>query len=158
VTLTPQGDATISSVSASTNYGSATTLSVDKDGPIQDYLLRFAIPSTCSPTGGSLSLTVAGGTNNISAHGGDFYASPDNGWTESSVTWSTAPAATGTPVSLGAVALKAKATVNISSLLSSGVHNGMLTMRVSTTSADAAVYVSRNPAGTNGPSLQLTCD
>lgn len=158
VTLAPTNDATISQVNPTTNYGTATTLAVDADGAIQDFLLKFAVPSTCaSPTAANLTLRVGTGSNNNSARGGDFYAAPDNGWTEGSVTYASAPARTGSPVSLGAVALGTAYQVDVSSLLQTGLTNGQFSIRASTTSNDAAVYVSRNASGGNGPSLRLTC-
>ena len=107
VTLTAQDDATISKLSTGTNYGHASTLTVDADGNMNDFLLNFAIPASCSnPTAASLTLTVAGGSNNDSAHGGDFYAAAASNWSESTVTASNAPPiVTGTKASLGAVAL-----------------------------------------------------
>jgi hypothetical protein len=101
-----------------------------------------------------LTLTVGGSTNNNSVKGGDFYRAPDNGWTESDVTWNSAPAATGSPVSLGAVSLSTAYTVDVTSLVSAP---GSVSIRASTTSGDAAAYLSKEASATTRPQLEVTC-
>jgi fibronectin type 3 domain-containing protein len=152
-TLAPSADATISSATPTTNAGSGTRLTVDSPGV--DFLLRFDLPSSCSSVSKALlTLTVGGSTNNNSVKGGDFYRAPDNGWTESDVTWNSAPAATGSPVSLGAVSLSTAYTVDVTSLVSAP---GSVSIRASTTSGDAAAYLSKEASATTRPQLEVTC-
>jgi fibronectin type 3 domain-containing protein len=159
-TVLAKDDATISKLAANTgtNYGSATTLTVDGDGNVNDFLLNFAIPAACTPTAASLTLTVGGGSTNSSTHGGDFYAAPGT-WSEGTVTATSAPTTTGTAVSLGTVAVNTAYSVDVTSLLGAGVTNGVLSIRATTTSNDAAAYVSKNASNgsTAGPKLALTC-
>jgi hypothetical protein len=160
VTVAPSGDATVSSAAgkADTNYGKLTTLTVDADGSISDFLVSFVVPSTCAPTAAVLSLTVAGGSSNNSSNGGDFYAAPGV-WNETTVTASNAPVRVGSAVHTGAVALNAMYQIDVGSLLGAGISNGVFSIRATTPSTDAAVYVSKNATNgaTAGPTLQLTC-
>jgi hypothetical protein len=67
---------------------------------------------------------------------------------------------TGSPVSLGAVAINTAYTLNVTSLLPPGAGGGsIVSIRARTTSSDAAIYVSRDAANgsTAGPHLNLTC-
>ena len=159
--ITATGDATISKLSTNVavNYGKATTLTVDADGSINDFLLGFQLPTTCTPTAATLTLTVGSGSTANSTRGGDFYAAP-GAWDEGSVTANTAPSAQGAAVSLGAVAINTAYAIDVSSLLGAGVSaSGYFSIRASTMSNDAAAYVSKDAinGSTAGPSLQLTC-
>ena len=157
----PTDDATISraSATAGTNYGRTSTLAVDGDQNLNDFLLRFTVPQGCSPTAASLTLTVASGSSSGSSRGGDFYAAPGT-WGEGTVHAINAPSVTGSPVSLGAVAINRAYTLNVTSLLPPGIAGGStISIRARTISSDAAVYVSRDAANgsTAGPRLSLTC-
>lgn len=160
VTVAATDDATISKLSANAdvNYGQASTLTVDGDQNLNDFLMNFAVPASCTPTAATLTLTVGTGSTYGSSHGGDVYAAPGT-WSESTVTANTAPALTGSPVSFGAVSLNTSYSLDVSSLLTAATTAGNVSLRVSTTSGDAAVYVSRNASnGTSaGPHLTLTC-
>jgi hypothetical protein len=161
VTVLATDDATISRLSANTttNYGTLSTLTVDADQNMNDFLMKFTVPAGCTPTAASLTMTVSSGSTSNSAHGGDFYAAPGT-WTEQSVTAATAPPTTGTPVSLGAVAINTAYSLDITALLPANATSGtIISLRATTTSNDAAVYVSRNAtnASTAGPQLHLTC-
>ncbi|MEY2581309.1 MAG: hypothetical protein QOE09_1158 [Ilumatobacteraceae bacterium] len=160
VTVVASDDATVSSAAgkADTNYGQLTTLTVDADGSISDFLLNFAVPSTCTGTAAVLSLTVAGNSSNNSVNGGDFYAAPGT-WNETTVTATNAPAHVGAAVHTGAVALNTTYQIDVTSLMGAGTTNGVFSIRATTPSTDAAVYVSKNATNgtTAGPKLQLTC-
>jgi len=159
VTVAPTDDATISKATGNTgtNYGKATSLTVDADGTMNDFLLKFPVPTGCTPTAATLALTVGAGSTNSSAHGGDFYAAPGT-WAETTVTADNAPAITGSPVSVGAVAVNTAYSLNVTPLLS-GISGGILSLRATTTSNDAAVYVSKDATtgSTAGPHLTFTC-
>ncbi len=159
VTVAPTDDATISKAAGNTgtNYGKATSLTVDADGTMNDFLLKFPVPTGCTPTAATLALTVGAGSTNSSTHGGDFYAAPGT-WAETTVTADNAPAVTGSPVSLGAVAVSTAYSLNVTPLLS-GISGGILSLRATTTSNDAAAYVSKDATtgSTAGPHLTFTC-
>jgi hypothetical protein len=160
VTVAPSDDATIAKVAGSTttNYGSTATLTVDADQNQNDFLMKFPIPTGCTPSAATLSLTVAGGSTSGSARGGSVYAAP-GAWAEKTVTAATAPPATGTPVTIGAVAAKTSYLLDVSALLAQATTNATISLRAATTSNDAATYVSNNAsnAATAGPKLLLTC-
>src|SRR5664279_2768414 len=161
VTVAASDDATISKLSANTgtNYGNLSTLTVDSDQNVNDFLMKFTVPAGCTPSAASLTVTVGSATNSNSGHGGSFYAAPGS-WSEGTVTAANAPLVTGSPVTLGAVAVSTAYTLNVSSLLPAGATGGsIVSLRATTTSTDAAVYVSRNATNgaTAGPQLQLTC-
>jgi hypothetical protein len=154
VTLAPAADATIAQ-GATANAGGGARLTAD-NSPVSDFLMRFAVPSSCaSPRGATLALTVGSGTDNGSAKGGDVYAAADNGWSEGSVIWDTAPARGGSPVAaFGAVAVGGTYTVGVSPLVTGP---GPVTIRIGTTSGDAAAYWSREGSSTQGPRLTVAC-
>lgn len=161
VSVPATDDATISKLAANanTNYGTLATLTVDADQNMNDFLLNFTVPSACTPTAAALTLTVAAGTNDGSAHGGNVYAAPGT-WTDSTVTAANAPPAIGSPVSFGAVAQNNPYTIGVTTLMPSGAGPGsVISLRATTTSNDAAVYVSSRASNgaTAGPMLTLTC-
>jgi fibronectin type 3 domain-containing protein len=154
VTLAPTDDASINQVTP-VNAGTGTRLTAD-NSPVVDFLLKFTVPSTCaSVSSAKLTLTVGGGTDNGSVKGGDIFAAPDNGWSQSTVTWTSAPAKNGAAVaSIGAVAINTAYTVDVSPLATGP---GVVSIRVSTTSGDAAAYLSKEASATAGPRLAVTC-
>ena len=159
VTVAATDDATISKATGNTgiNYGKATSLTVDADGTMNDFLLKFPVPTGCTPTAATLALTVGPGSTNSSTHGGDFYNAPGS-WTEATVTAANAPAVQGSPVSLAAVAVNTAYSLNVTSLLA-GISGGVLSLRATTTSNDAAAYVSKDAANGSaaGPHLTFSC-
>jgi Concanavalin A-like lectin/glucanases superfamily len=157
IRLSPTDDATVSALNAATSYGTAKTLTVDVDQAMQDFLLGFSVPSGCTPATAALTLTVGAGSTNASVYGGDLYAAPDNGWAEASVTYGTAPARTGSPVSLNFPVTSSTAyTLDVTPLLAAGLTGSRVSLRMTTPSKDAAAYVSRNaPAAV--PLLAITC-
>lgn len=154
-TFNSAGDATIDLTNSGTNYGSDTKLVVD-NSPVDDFLLKFNVnASSCqSITGATLRLT-----NNAdgSVKGGDFYTTGSN-WSESTVTWTTAPGRGTFLNSLGAVSSGATYTVDVTKGVTTST--GEVDFRVATTSSDGAHYYSKEGAGTNtviAPQLTLTC-
>jgi hypothetical protein len=154
VTLSAAADATIAQGST-VNAGAGSRLTAD-NSPVSDALLRFVVPASCSsPHGAALALTVGSGTDNGSSKGGDLYAAADNGWSEGSVIWDTAPARSGAPVAtLGAVTIGSTYSVDVSSLVTGP---GPVTIRIGTTSGDAAAYWSKEGSSTQGPRLTVSC-
>lgn len=159
LTLAPSNDATIDPATATPTNS---RLKVDASSPVNDTLLKFTVPSSCtSIAAASLQLTVGSGTTDPSAHGGDFFATSagdaNAGWTEASVTWATAPAKSASiaSVPLGAVTAGTTYTVNVTSLVPAA--GGTFTIRASSTSGDGAGYFSKEGSSTSGPTLQLTC-
>jgi chitodextrinase len=158
LTVSPSDDSTID---PATSSSTTSRLKVDASSPVNDMVMKFAIPTTCTPTAATLSLTVGSGTNDPSSNGGRIYATspsdPNAGWVETTVTWSSAPATNTAipPVSLGAVAAGTTYPINVRSLLPSA--GGVATLRASSTSSDGAGYFSKEGSATAGPLLRITC-
>jgi len=149
LTFIPIDDASIVSGSASTNYGSATTLLVDTS-PLQHFLLKFNVTGVSGRqvTNAKLRLYAVDSSN----QGGGFYRVSNNTWQEETVTWSNAPAADATPLaSLGSISSGNWYEVNITSLI---VGDGSYSLRIISTSSDGADYSSKE--GANPPQLVLT--
>jgi chitodextrinase len=168
VTVTTQAGPIIIGASADSTIdpaGPSTTSSrvkVDLSGPVNDALLRFVIPSGCTPSSAQLTLTVGSGSSDPSTKGGSFYATspsdPNADWSEASVTWATAPLKDTTKppaVIPGPVAVSSSYTVNVTALVPST--GGSFTIRGTSTSSDGAAYYSREGSSTSGPRLAVTC-
>jgi hypothetical protein len=137
----------------------ATATRVTADGsPVNDALIRFnpTLPAGCSTvTGVTLTLTVGDSINNNSVKGGDFYLTDSTAWSQSAVTWNSAPQRVGNPVyTQAAVALGQTVTVNLTGKVSPGAP---FSIRIGNTSGDAAQYYSKEGSATLGPRLTVTC-
>jgi chitodextrinase len=157
----PTDDATIDATKPTTNFGTNTRVVVDTS-PVNDFLLRFAVSGIGSPgcttvTRATLRLTVGTSTDDGSPKGGVFLLAAATAWSESTVTWNTAPATVGqalasitTTVSLGTAYV-----VDITPAITA---NGPITIRVTGNSSDGARYDSKdgNPASV-APELDVTC-
>lgn len=153
VTVTPIADRTID---PATDAPTGTRLKVDASSPINDMLMQFSAPAGCTITGATLRLTVGSGSTDPSSYGGDFYAAdPAVAWSESTVTWSNAPARVGSAVSLNMpVASATTYALDVTSLVPL---TGTFTIRGTSTSGDGAGYYSREGSSADGPRLTLAC-
>ncbi len=149
-------DAAIDSSNPTLNFGSAHALTVD-GGPATDFLVKFVVSGTasCSVSNATLFLKVRSNSTASSTHGGSFFAATNSNWGESTVTWANAPPSTGGALAtLGPVALNTIYAVNVTALITG---DGTFTIRVSSTSTDAAQYLSKEASVTHGPQLEVTC-
>ena len=147
----PVADAHVKSDVPTGNYGSAATLEVD-NSPVKHFLLKFNVSGIGARTVASAKLRLS--NVNESSVGGIFYRVPDISWGETTVNWSTAPAAEGTPVaSLGAVAPGNTYEVNLTSLVRS---DGTFSLKAMSTSTNGADFVSKEGAPGLGPLLVIT--
>jgi len=162
LTFAPTDDATLDASAPTTTLGSTNRLTVDAS-PVNDFLLKFSVSgtgtgSTCpTVSAAKLRLTVGNTANDNSPKGGDFRAAVNSNWSESTVTYNTAPAATGAPAGsiITSVALNTTYLVDVTPIITG---NGTYTIRASSTSADGARYYSRNGnPTTQAPELQITC-
>ncbi len=149
LTFAPDADASIYSGSA-TNYGAAVKLEVD-NSPIKNILIRFTVSGvgTGAVTAAKLRLTCV----DPSSRGGDFTLTAATTWTESTVTWNTAPAAGAIFASLGAVVVGTTYEIDLSSVI---LGDGTYTLRITTPSSDGADYVSKEGAIASRPQLIVT--
>ena len=137
----------------------ATATRITADGsPVNDALIRFAptLPAGCSTvTRVTLTLTAGNSTNNNSVKGGDFYLTDSTAWSQTAVTWNTAPQPAGAAFfTQGAVALGQTVTVDLTGKVNVSTP---FTIRIANTSGDAAQYYSKEGSATLGPHLSVTC-
>ena len=90
LTFTPTADTYVQSDKATSNFGSATTISTD-NSPIKHMLLKFAVSGVGSRSISSVKLRLY--CIDPSSFGGNFRRVADTSWSEFGVTWNTAPAA-----------------------------------------------------------------
>ena len=99
-TFAPQADAYVRADQPSASFGTSTVLGTDND-PQKHVLLRFSVSGVGSATSAKLRLYCV----DSASVGGIFRRVADNSWSETAVTWSTAPAADSTDLAtLGSVA------------------------------------------------------
>jgi hypothetical protein len=149
MTFVPDADATIRADLPTSTYGTQTTIATD-GSPVKDFLIRFTVTGvgTQTVTSAKLHLTCT----DPSPSGGTFSVA-SSVWTETTVTWNTAPATGSVVTTLGKVVAGAAYDVDLSSL----VHgDGTYTLRVSSTNADGADYASREGSLGARPQLVLT--
>ena len=154
--FTPTDDATVDSSQPMINFGTATRLTVD-NSPVNYSLLKFNVTGTagCAINSAKLRLTIGSATNDNSAYGGDLYGT-SNTWTESTVTWNTAPAAGAKVSSVStAVALNTTYLFDVTPLVTG---DGVISVLIKSTNADGARYYSKE-SGTaaQAPQLQVAC-
>jgi chitodextrinase len=151
LTFALTADATIRAGAPTTNYGTSSSLSIDAS-PSEDGLMKFSVTGIGSRTVATAKLRLFNvGASNA---GGVFSATSDTSWTETGVTWNSAPSAVGPPVaSLGPVATNTWYEVDLSSLVRG---DGVYSLRVSTPSTDGAKYTSRTGSTGFTPQLVVT--
>jgi hypothetical protein len=153
-TFTSTDDTQIDQGSPATNHGAETSFSVD-NRPVKHGLLRFSVDVG---TGSIQSVKLRLYCVNASSVGGSIFgtspADPYAGWVESTVTWDTAPAISGTSwATLGAVKAGTWYEVDLSALVAS---NGTYSLRITTTAANGADYATKEMAGSFAPQLVVT--
>jgi trimeric autotransporter adhesin len=149
LTFTPIADAYVVQDKPNNNYGTATTLRVRFTSSQTHYAyLRFDVSGLASSVSSAkLRLYVT----DPSWDGGSVY-SVSSSWTESGITWSNAPAITGSPLgSTGAVATGAWVEVDVTSAVAG---NGSVSFALRSGASDSALYSSRE--GSNPPQLVVT--
>jgi hypothetical protein len=114
LTFGPDADASLYADSPTTNYGASSTLETD-NSPVKQYLIRFTVSGvgTRTVTGATLRMSCV----DPSPSGGMFTVAASNDWTESTVTFATAPAAGATVATLGKVVAGTNYVIDLSSLI-----------------------------------------
>ena len=134
LTFAPDADASIYAASPTTNYGASVTLETD-NSPVKQYLIRFTVSGVGTRTVTAASLRVS--CIDPSPSGGVFTVAATNDWTESAVTWNTAPAAGATVATLGKVVAGTTYAIDLSSIIHG---DGTYTLRIVTANADGADF------------------
>ena len=151
--FTPSDDASIHESSPTNNYGTAPNLEVDGSSP-KDILLRFDISGVGATPIGNVTLRLYNIDN--SPVGGQFFAMTDTNWSESTVTWNTAPPADGALLaSLGGVSRDTWYEVDVTGLV---VGDGPVSLRINSTHSNGADYSSKENSNGNAPELIVTLD
>ena len=156
--FTATGDATVDASNPTINYGTGTRVTTD-NSPVNHALLAFSVSGlpACTVTRATLRLTVGSTVNDNSVYGGDVYAASSTAWSQSSVTWATAPTAVGAKVSsvATAVALGTSYAWDVTPLVAG---NGSVGLVLSSTSGDGARYYStEGGTAAQAPRLDIVC-
>jgi hypothetical protein len=155
LTVTPGADAYVKSNSASSKYGTASTLRVRKDSSsgATNYrsFLRFTVSGI---TGQVTKVKLRLNVTDASKNGGDVFLLPAtaNGWLEKSITWKTAPALPATP-RIGTAGKVAKGLIEID-LGTAITADGTYTLALAGGGTDSAHYSSREAS--KPPQLVVT--
>jgi trimeric autotransporter adhesin len=149
LTFAPIADARVHQSEPTTNFGTATSLRA-KTSSTSSYqsFLRFNVTGLTGPVqSAKLRMYVT----DASPAGGSISTSADT-WSESTVTWNTRPAITGSPIAtLGAVSLDTFAEFDLTGAITT---NGTYNLALTTTSGDTVYYNSRE--GGHPPQLIIT--
>lgn len=156
-TLTPSDDATIVANHPDENYGSDSTLQVDDDSGVYDALLRFDLSdiiddhdTVTEVSSATLRLFCTDGSD----AGGIVGKTTHSDWDETSVTWSNAPAAYGTPIlSFGLVKAATWYEIDVTSLFGDGSLIDAVGLRLTSKSWNRASYSSKE--GSEPPQLVI---
>ena len=134
------------------NFGTATTVIID-NSPQKNFLMKFTVSGVSGREVTQALLRLH--STNGSDVGGDFYPVLDTSWDEATLTWNTAPDASGDILaSLGQVNKDNWYEVNLLPLISS---DGTYSIRVTSTSTNSAGYASSENITTQiRPQLVLT--
>ena len=157
MTFAPTDDATVDASQPTVNFGTTSRLTVD-NSPVNNSLLKFNVTGTagCSISSAKLRMTIGSTTNDNSPYGGDLYGT-SNAWSQSSVTWNTAPAAGATKISsvATAVALNTTYFFNVTPLITG---DGTISVLIKSPNSDGARYYSKESGtASQAPQLQIGC-
>lgn len=151
LTFGATADATIRVDAPTSNYGTSSSLAVD-GSPVEHVMMRLTVSgvSTRTVAGAKLRLFNVG----ASRTGGEFYATADNGWTETGVTWDNSPPAVGPAVAtLGSVATNTWYEIDLGSLIRG---DGVYSIRLQPGSTDGVKWTSRQGSAGSTPQLVVT--
>ena len=142
--IQPSDDATVRpGINSTTNYGSDPDLLVDASS-VKDFLLRFNVAGVGATT--VLNATLRLHATNSSPIGGIFTATTNNGWSESTVTFDSAPVPNG-------IAPGNWYELDVTPLITG---DGPVSIRVSSTSPNGADYASKENIAALAPELVIT--
>jgi hypothetical protein len=160
-TLAPVADTWVGSDATTTAHGSDTALYSVTGSPTKVTYLKFDLKALAGATltGATLKVTTTSGAYSGSPSAQNVYPVSDTSWSESAMTWATAPAL-GSQV-LGSVPANSApgttytVTLPPSALQQAATAGGLVTLAVKSAAADA-FYVNSKEATTARPQLVLT--
>ncbi len=150
ITLTPTDDAWVESAYPNKNHGKRPRLQVDQS-PIYHTLMKFRVSGTAGRTIKSAKLRMYA-TNSSDVAGNIRHAANSN-WSETSVTYATAPEAGELVGQFGNVTRGAYYTADITPEI---VGDGIYSLRIQTTSTNGAEFYSKDADNSNKPQLVIT--
>jgi chitodextrinase len=151
ITVTPVADTWVQDTTPTTNYGSNAAIGTD-GSPVKHILLTFNVSGLLGRPVVSAKLRLY--CVDPSGLGGEFHRLPNTSWSESSVTWNSAPAAD--PAVLGTLASVTTGNwyeVDVTSALSG---DGPVSFEALSTSTNGADYSSKEGAVGFAPHLVIT--
>jgi hypothetical protein len=154
VALPPIADAYVKSTSPTSKYGSKSTLQLRNGTPTYKSYLKFQVTQIAGPVQSAKLLLYV---TDASPDGGSIYAVSNDysitgtPWDESGLTWITAPAIVGTPLSV-ASAPKSKTWIEFD-VTAAITGNGIYSFGLSSNSSNSVIYASKE--GANKPQLVL---
>jgi hypothetical protein len=148
IVVVPAADATVRSAQPSTNFGTATTLTVD-GSPVVNAYLKFDVTGLAGPP---FKVLLRVFTSNSSSTG-ITAASVTTDWTETGITFANAPPPGPTLGGTGAITAGTYASIDVTSAVTG---DGTYGFALSTTSSSAKTLASRE--GANPPQLVITAD
>ena len=146
-TFNSVADAYVNEGSPASNYGGLTTLRADATPIVRSYL-RFDIQGL---SGTITRVTLRVFTNSSSSTGYEVRNVVDNSWSESTISYSNAPAVDGVTGTSGSFGAGVWTTVDITPLITG---NGSFNIALTTTNATAFSLASRE-SGVNAPQLVI---
>jgi acid phosphatase type 7 len=149
-TLTPQADAYVDSSSPGTNFGTRVTLRVDGSPTVRSYL-RFDL-SALSGTISQARLRIY--ANSSAAGGIRVYPVSSSTWSETGITYSTAPSVGSVFVTTGAVNAGTWNEIDVTSLIQS---TSLVSLALGTPGTTAISLASRE-SGTRAPQLVVSAN
>jgi acid phosphatase type 7 len=151
-TFAADADTYVQADTATTNYGTALQVVVDRS-PERRTLLRFTVTGLTDPVIRAVLRLHTVGDNTGSSHGGTWRAVTDTAWSENAVTWETQPEIDGaTAGELGAVTSSTWYEIDVTRLVTG---NGTYTIAGTSTDEDGAYYDTRE-TGASAPHLVVT--
>lgn len=149
-TFFPTADTYVYAGASTTNFGTATTLISDGGSSPKEAFVRFDVTGISSPVqGATLRVWVTNGTGN-----GPEVFPASNSWSESTVTWNTKPARTGSAIfDAGSMAQGAWYEFDVTDQV---VGNGTFTFNLASVSTDGLKFDSRE--ATIPPELIVQAD
>jgi len=150
LTIRSADDATIDKTHPTTKYGASTSL-IDDYSAYRNFLMKFSVSGVGSNTVTSAVLKIY--CTNPSVRGGYFYKTTTTSWQEETVTWNTRPALGSKWASLGSVSSGKWYSINLTGKITK---DGVVSLRVTSTSSDGAVYYSKEKGSSYAPRLVLT--
>ena len=150
VTVAPTADTYVTETTPGTNYGTATTVTVDRT-PAARSFTKFTVSGLTEPvSNATLRLHVA--SNGGSKNAGSLQLTSDTTWTETGLTWNNQPALGGTTIStVGKVTAGTWVSLDVTAAITG---NGTYSIAGVSTNADDAIFDSRESA--NPPQLVIT--